>query len=257
MNQMLIYLFLLFNLYFVGGNPRETLIFIDKTESVKYSGGILVQAKSEMEELIVQRFYKGNDGLKVYFIHGYTSASKASQSFKVFLPSCDAKLPSLKKQLCLSNYQKRLNILRKSVLDSLVKTLQLEASTQTKNSTDIFGAIETACNQRKLMIKATTNGNIISDLHVYIFSDMIQTSNFINLKNIGQLTLSNVVLKTDKDLKLVRANYLNVDKTYLQGIIVHVKTPDVGISTPANMKNLKYYWETILIKLGVKEINWG
>jgi len=144
------------------------------------------------------------------------------------------------------------------VLDSLVKTLQLEASTQTKNSTDIFGAIETACNQRKLMIKATTNGNIISDLHVYIFSDMIQTSNFINLKNIGQLTLSNVFLKTDKDLKLVRANYLNVDKTYLQGIIVHVKTPDVGISTPANMKNLKYYWETILIKLGVKEnnINW-
>ena len=56
---------------------------------------------------------------------------------------------------------------------------------------------------------------------------------------------------------MVRANYLNVDKTYLQGIIVHVKTPDVGISTPANMKNLKHYWETILIKLGVKEINWG
>ena len=254
---MLIYLFLVFNLYFVGVNPRETLIFIDKTESVKYTGGILVQAKSEMEELIVQRFYKGNDGLKVYFIHGYTSASKASQSYKVSPPSCDEKLPSLKKQLCLSNYQKRLNILRKSVLDSLVKTLQLEASTQTKNSTDIFGAIETACNQRKLMIKATTNGNIIPDLHVYIFSDMIQTSNFINLKNIGQLTLSNVVLKTDKDLKLVKVNYLNVDKTYLQGIIVHVKTPDVGINTPANMKNLKHYWETILIKLGVKEINWG
>jgi hypothetical protein len=144
------------------------------------------------------------------------------------------------------------------VLDSLVKTLQLEASTQTKNSTDIFGAIETACNQRKLMIKATTNGNIIPDLHVYIFSDMIQTSNFINLKNIGQLTLSNVVLRADKDLKLVKVNYLNVDKTYLQGIIVHVKTPDVGISTPANMKNLKHYWETILKNLGVKEnnINW-
>jgi hypothetical protein len=254
---MLIYLFLLFKLYFVAENPRETLIFIDKTESVKYTGGILVQAKSEMEELIVQRFYKGNDGLKVYFIHGNTSASKASQSFKVFPPSCDAKLPSLKKQLCLSNYQKRLNNLRKSVLDSLVKTLQLEASMQTKNSTDIFGAIETACNQRKLMIKATTNGKIIPDLHVYIFSDMIQTSNFINLKNIGQLTLPNVVLKTDKDLKLVKVNYLNVDKTYLQGIIVHVKTPDVGINTPANMKNLKHYWETILIKLGVKEINWG
>jgi hypothetical protein len=255
---MLIYLFLLFKLYFVAENPRETLIFIDKTESVKYTGGILVQAKSEMEELIVQRFYKGNDGLKVYFIHGNTSASKASQSFKVFPPSCDAKLPSLKKQLCLSNYQKRLNNLRKSVLDSLVKTLQLEASMQTKNSTDIFGAIETACNQRKLMIKATTNGKIIPDLHVYIFSDMIQTSNFINLKNIGQLTLPNVVLKTDKDLKLVKVNYLNVDKTYLQGIIVHVKTPDVGINTPANMKNLKHYWETILIKLGVKEnnINW-
>jgi hypothetical protein len=255
---MLIYLFLLFKLYFVAENPRETLIFIDKTESVKYTGGILVQAKSEMEELIVQRFYKGNDGLKVYFIHGNTSASKASQSFKVFPPSCDAKLPSLKKQLCLSNYQKRLNNLRKSVLDSLVKTLQLEASMQTKNSTDIFGAIETACNQRKLMIKATTNGKIIPDLHVYIFSDMIQTSNFINLKNIGQLTLPNVVLKTDKDLKLVKVNYLNVDKTYLQGIIVHVKTPDIGINTPANMKNLKHYWETILIKLGVKEnnINW-
>ena len=254
---MLIYLFLLFNLYFVGDNPRETLVFIDKTESVKYTGGILVQAKSEMEELIVQRFYKGNDGLKVYFIHGYTSASKASQSYKVSPPSCDAKLPSLKKQLCLSNYQKRLNILRKSVLDSLIRTLQLEASTQTKNSTDIFGAIETACNQRKLMIKATTNGNIIPDLHVYIFSDMIQTSNFINLKNIGQLSLSNVVLRADKDLKLVRANYLNVDKTYLQGIIVYVRTPDVGISTPANMKNLKYYWETILKNLGVKEVNWG
>ena len=255
---MLIYLFLLFNLYFVVENPRETLIFIDKTESVKYTGGILAQAKSEMEELIVQRFYKGNDGLKVYFIHGNTSASKASQSFKVSPPSCDEKLPSLKKQLCLNNYQKQLNYFRKSVLDSLVKTLQLEASTQTKNSTDIFGAIETACNQRKLMIKATTNGNIIPDLHVYIFSDMIQTSNFINLKNIGQLTLSNVALKTDKDLKLVRENYLNVDKTYLQGIIVHVKTPDVGINTPANMKNLKHYWETILKNLGVKEnnINW-
>ena len=253
---MLVYLFLVFNLYFVGVNPRETLIFIDKTESVKYSGDILVQAKSEMEELIVQRFYKGYDGLKVYFIHGYTSASKASQSYKVSPPSCDVKLPSLKKQLCLSNYQKRLNILRKSVLDSLVKTLQLEASTQTKNSTDIFGAIETACNQRKLMIKANTNGEIIPDLHVYIFSDMIQTSNFINLKNIGQLTLSNVVLRADKDLKLVRANYLNLDRTYLQGIIVYVRTPDVGISTPANMKNLKYYWETILKNLGVKEINW-
>ena len=254
---MLIYLFLLFNLLFVGENPRETLIFIDKTESVKYTGGILVQAKSEMEELIVQRFYKGNDGLKVYFIHGNTSASKASQSFKVSPPSCDAKLPSLKKQLCLNNYQKQLNYFRKSVLDSLVKTLQLEASTQTKNSTDIFGAIETACNQRKMMLKATTNGNIIPDLHVYIFSDMIQTSNFINLKNIGQLTLSNVVLRADKDLKLVRANYLNVDKTYLQGIIVQVKTPDIGINTPANMKNLKYYWETILKNLGVKEVNWG
>jgi hypothetical protein len=253
---MLVYLFLVFNLYFVGVNPRETLIFIDKTESVKYSGDILVQAKSEMEELIVQRFYKGYDGLKVYFIHGYTSASKASQSYKVSPPSCDVKLPSLKKQLCLSNYQKRLNILRKSVLDSLIRTLQLEASTQTKNSTDIFGAIETACNQRKLMIKANTNGEIIPDLHVYIFSDMIQTSNFINLKNIGQLSLSNVVLRADKDLKLVRANYLNVDKTYLQGIIVYVRTPDVGISTPANMKNLKYYWETILKNLGVKEINW-
>jgi hypothetical protein len=143
------------------------------------------------------------------------------------------------------------------VLDSLIRTLQLEASTQTKNSTDIFGAIETACNQRKLMIKATTNGKIIPDLHVYIFSDMIQTSNFINLKNIGQLTLSNVVLRTDKDLKLVKVNYLNVDKIYLQGVIVHVMTPDVGINTPANMKNLKYYWETILKNLGVKEVNWG
>jgi len=254
---MLIYLFLVFNLYFVGVNPRETLIFIDKTESVKYSGAILVQAKSEMEELIIQRFYKGYDGLKVYFIHGYTSASKASQSYKVSPPSCDAKLPSLKKQLCLSNYQKRLNILRKSVLDSLIRTLQLEASTQTKNSTDIFGAIETACNQRKMMLKANANGNIIPDLHVYIFSDMIQTSNFINLKNIGQLTLSNVVLKTDKDLKLVKVNYLNVDKIYLQGVIVHVKTPDEGINNPANMKNLKYYWETILKNLGVKEVNWG
>ena len=254
---MLIYLFLVFNLYFVAENPRETLIFIDKTESVKYSGAILVQAKSEIEELIVQRFYKGYDGLKVYFIHGFTSASKASQSFKVSPLKCDATLPSLKKQLCVSNYQKQLNYFRKIVLDSLVKTLQLEASAQTKNSTDIFGAIEIACNQRKLMIRANTNGNINPDLHVYIFSDMIQTSNFINLKNIGQLTLSNVVLKTDKDLKLVRANYLNVDRTYLQGIIVHVRTPDVGISTPANMKNLKHYWETILDKLGVKEVNWG
>jgi hypothetical protein len=143
------------------------------------------------------------------------------------------------------------------VLDSLVKTLQLEASTQTKNSTDIFGAIETACNQRKMMLKANANGKINPDLHVYIFSDMIQTSNFINLKNIGQLTLANVVLRADKDLKLVRANYLNLDRTYLQGIIIHVKTPDVGISTPANMKNLKYYWETILDKLGVKEVHWG
>jgi hypothetical protein len=86
---------------------------------------------------------------------------------------------------------------------------------------------------------------------------MIQTSNFINLKNIGQLTLSNVVLRTDKDLKLVKVNYLNVDKIYLQGVIVHVMTPDVGINTPANMKNLKYYWETILKNLGVKEVNWG
>ena len=254
---MLIYLFLLFNLYFVVDNPRETLIFIDKTESVKYTGGILVQAKSEMEELIVQRFYKGNDGLKVYFIHGNTSASKASQSFKVSPSYCDEKLPSLKKQLCLNNYQKQLNYFRKSVLDSLIRTLQLEASTQTKNSTDIFGAIETACNQRKMMLKANANGNIIPDLHVYIFSDMIQTSNFINLKNIGQLTLSNVVLRADKDLKLVRANYLNVDKIYLQGVIVHVKTPDEGINNPANMKNLKYYWETILKNLGVKEVNWG
>jgi len=253
---MLIYLFLLFNLYFVG-EPRETLIFIDKSESVKYTGDILVQAKSEMEELIVQRFYKGNDGLKVYFIHGYTSASKASQSFKVSPLKCVANLPSLKKQLCVSNYQKLLNSFRRSVLDSLVKTLQLEASTQTKNYTDIFGAIETACNQRKLMIRANTNGKINPDLHVYIFSDMIQTSNFINLKNIGQLTLSNVVLRADKDLKLVRTNYLNVDRTYLQGIIVYVRTPDVGISTPANMKNLKHYWETILDKLGVKEVNWG
>jgi hypothetical protein len=143
------------------------------------------------------------------------------------------------------------------VLDSLIRTLQLEASTQTKNSTDIFGAIETACNQRKMMLKANANGNIIPDLHVYIFSDMIQTSNFINLKNIGQLTLSNVVLRADKDLKLVGANYLNLDRTYLQGIIIHVKTPDVGISTPANMKNLKHYWETILKNLGVKEVNWG
>ena len=254
---MLIYLFLLFNLYFVVDNPRETLIFIDKTESVKYTGGILVQAKSEMEELIVQRFYKGNDGLKVYFIHGNTSASKASQSFKVSPSSCDENLPSLKKQLCLNNYQKQLNYFRKSVLDSLIRTLQLEASTQTKNSTDIFGAIETACNQRKMMLKANANGNIIPDLHVYIFSDMIQTSNFINLKNIGQLTLSNVVLRADKDLKLVRANYLNVDKIYLQGVIVHVKTPDEGINNPGNMKNLKYYWETILKNLGVKEVNWG
>jgi len=255
---MLIYLFLVFNLYFLAQNPRETLIFIDKTESVKYSGAILVQAKSEMEELIIQRFYKGNDGLKVYFIHGNTSASKASQSYIVSPPNCDPTLPSLKKQVCDNNYQKQLNFFRRSVLDSLVKTLQLEASTQTKNSTDIFGAIETACNQRKLMIKATTNGNIIPDLHVYIFSDMIQTSNFINLKNIGLLTLSNVKLKTDKDLKLVKVNYLNVDKTYLQGIIVHVKTPDIGINTPANMKNLKHYWETILKNLGVKEnnINW-
>lgn len=254
---MLIYLFLIFNLYLVAEIPRETLIFIDKTESVKYTGAILVQAKSEMEELIVQRFYKGYDGLKVYFIHGYTSASKASQTFKVSPPNCDEKLPSLKKQLCVSNYQKQLNSFRKSVLDSLAKTLQLEASTQTKNSTDIFGAIETACNQRKLMIKANTKGNINPDLHVYIFSDMIQTSNFINLKNIGQFTLSNVVLKANKDLKIIKANYLNVDRTYLQGIIVYVRTPDVGISTPANMKNLKHYWETILDKLGVKEVNWG
>ena len=254
---MLIYLFLVFNLYFVAENPRETLIFIDKTESVKYTGAILVQAKSEMEELIVQRFYEGYDGLKVYFIHGYTSASKASQSFKVSPPNCNPTLPSLKKQVCVSNYQKQLNSFRRSVLDSLVKTLQLESSTQTKNSTDIFGAIETACNQRKMMLKANANGNINPDLHVYIFSDMIQTSNFINLKNIGQLTLANVALRADKDLKLVRANYLNVDRTYLQGIIVHVRTPDVGISTPANMKNLKHYWETILDKLGVKEVNWG
>ena len=40
-----------------------------------------------------------------------------------------------------------------------------------------------------------------------------QISNFINLKNIGQLTLANVVLRADKDLKLVRVNYLNLDRT--------------------------------------------
>ncbi|MDP4810687.1 MAG: hypothetical protein NWR65_06095, partial [Saprospiraceae bacterium] len=60
---------------------------------------------------------------------------RASQSFKVSPPNCNPTLPSLKKQVCVSNYQKQLNSFRRSVLDSLVKTLQLEASTQTKNST--------------------------------------------------------------------------------------------------------------------------
>lgn len=42
---MLIYLFLVFNLYLVEENPRETLIFIDKTESVKYTGAIFSPGK--------------------------------------------------------------------------------------------------------------------------------------------------------------------------------------------------------------------
>ncbi len=248
---MLIYLFLFINLYFVEKKPRETLIFIDKTESVKYSGDILETAKSAMKELIVHRFYEGNDGIKVYFIHSYTSASKASQIFKLSPPSCDEKLPSLKKKMCLSKYQQELYKKRKIVLDSLVKNLQLEASTQTKNSTDIFGAIETACNHRKLMLKSLN----YTDLHVYLFSDMIHTSNSINLKYIGQLSLSNVNMKSDKDLKIINNNYLNINKTYLQGITFHVKTPDLGINNPSYMKNLKYYWEQTLTKLGVKEDN--
>lgn len=248
---MILFILLFFHIFFVEANQRETLIFIDKSESVKYMGLILERAKSEIEEIIVQRFYKGNDGIKVYFIHGNTSASKPSQTYKVLPPNCDAKLPSLKKQLCLSNYQKELNKKRKIVLDSLVKTLQLEASNQTKNSTDIFGAIETACIQKKMMLKSKNN----SDLDVHIFSDMIQTSSSINLKNIGQLSLSSVRIKVDKDLKVVRNNYLNLNKIYLEGIIVHVRTPELGINNPAYMKNLRFYWEEILNKLGVEESN--
>jgi hypothetical protein len=249
---MPIYLFLLCSFYFYEEKPRETLIFIDKTESVHYTGEVLDRAKSEMEELIVQRFYKGYDVIKVYFIHGYTSATKASQSFQLLPPSCDEKLPSLKKKLCLNSYLQDLDKKRKMVLDSLIKTLQRAASSQTKNSTDILGAIETACNHKKYMLKSHND----ADLHVYLFSDMIQTANFINLKNIGQLSLSKVSLRSNMDLPIIKDNYLNVNKSYLQGIIVHIKTPGIGINTPAHMKNLKYYWESVLNKLGVKEVHW-
>jgi hypothetical protein len=85
---------------------------------------------------------------------------------------------------------------------------------------------------------------------------MIQTANFINLKNIGQLSQSKVSLRSNMDLPIIKDNYLNVNKSYLQGIIVHIKTPGIGINTPAHMKNLKYYWESVLKKLGVKEVHW-
>jgi len=249
---MLIYLFLLFYFYFLEEKPRETLIFIDKTESVQYTGEVLDRAKSEMEELFVHRFYKGYDGLKVYFILSYTSAAKSSQSFTLLPPNCDEKLPSLKKKLCLNSYLKELDNKRKRVLDSLVKTLQREPGTQTKNSTDILGAIETACNYKKWMLKSLND----SDLHVYLFTDMIQTANFINLKNIGQLSLSKVSLRADMDLPIIKNNYLNVKKSYLQGMIVHIKTPGIGINTPAHMKNLNYYWISVFEKLGIKEVHW-
>ena len=56
---MLIYLFFFYSFYFENEvtPPRNTLIFIDKTESVKYVGGVLNQAKSEIKDLIVKHFY--------------------------------------------------------------------------------------------------------------------------------------------------------------------------------------------------------
>ena len=248
---MLIYLFFFYSFYFENEvtPPRNTLIFIDKTESVKYVGGVLNQAKSEIKDLIVKHFYRENDKIVLYFIHGFTAGSKANQKFDIFRSTCkDRPLPKLHLDACNKSYLKQLNVYRNSVVDSISKTLEKEVGKESKNSTDIIGAIEMVCNYRK--------NNNKSELQFYIFSDMIQTSNFINLNNMGQLTPANLNIKIEKDLKTIKTNYLNIQNYLLKDATIHLMTPDLAINTPAHMKNLKYYWEKVFLRLGITSIIW-
>jgi hypothetical protein len=85
---------------------------------------------------------------------------------------------------------------------------------------------------------------------------MIQTSNFINLNNMGQLTPANLNIKIEKDLKTIKTNYLNIQNYLLKDATIHLMTPDLAINTPAHMKNLKYYWEKVFLRLGITSIIW-
>lgn len=247
---MLIFLFFFYSFYFENGvtPPRNTLIFIDKTESVKYVGGVLEQAKLEIKDLIVKHFYKENDKIVVYFIHGFTAGSRANQKFEIFPSKCDKnKLPSLHFNACIKSYNKKVNMYRNTAVDSISEALEKEVGNESKNSTDIIGAIEMVCNYRK-------NNQNKSELQVYIFSDMIQTSNLIILKNMTQLTPTNLNIKIEKDLKTIKSNYLGVQNYLLKDVTIHLMTPDLAINTPAHMKNLKYYWEKVFSRLGITPI---
>jgi len=212
---------------------HETLVFIDKSSSVSFIDSSKQKLCNEViEQQILELYSRNGDRLIVFYIHSDTRNAKPVLISKFDLSEDCSNLSKIKKTVCQNKYKTSVAKRRASLSQSLVQELTTRPNNASKNGTDIFGVLEVA----------STYFDYDSSIRsIYIFSDMIQSTNEreLNQNNLISKEVAIALAKKDKgevDSRLTLSSKLTDSNVY-------IIAPDES-SKPINFKSeLKVYWK--------------
>lgn len=211
--------------------PVEVSIFIDKSASVSFQSPQVLAKCKETVRAAVSAIRSDEDVLRVYFIHGNTSAASAVYQFR---------LPALRTRpgasTIESTRQRKAHFManarrRQKAVDRLFQLLAEPNSSVTSGATDVYGFLE----------KMSEECRVNSKKLVYLFSDGVQTKHF-NMSGVGSKPHAEALAR--RQVKQIVSNY-SISQKHLSNMAVEFILPYSEISTSHN-QNLTYFWRELL-----------
>lgn len=232
----------------IRAQHSETLVFVDKSESVSYTKDPAVKARTEAlnKQLVTDRYRDLGDKVTVHFIHGSTGSANAvySRSFSR-RQDCEQEVSNIKIQQCLAQFNNTVKKEKRAVYDTLNAFVRLRNATGTGRLTRIHDVLEVA---------GRTFSGKTGRKYIYIYSDMVHECSARNLKNCPS-SKSGAIQLAKKHADEVRKE-LSISGR-LQGATVIVLTPDDPMKPNPKNQYLKYYWEEFFRQFGMSmDLNW-
>lgn len=224
--------------------PRihETLIFIDKSQSVSFaSPSCKSECRQKIDEILRSSFNNTGDRVTVFFIHANTNGAKpvAQQVFTVDKNEC-TDMTKIEKARCEASCDHQIRKSKQDLFNEIDTAIQVAPHPVTQTGTDIFGILERASEyfQDSLSVK-----------NIYIFSDMIQSTEARKLSGRTLKTKNDALALAKTDKRWIDQNLLVTSK--VKGSTICIVTPDTSAYPLTFKDKLRYYWTALFSSFGM------